>query len=138
MARKATSRIEQEMFDALETFFVGKISGSFYPSDCRPADSKVEDAVLTVSQATAEQIQEGRARINIFVPDIDNGTGRPVPNKERLGVLSALDEIIIDTLNNSDTDYCFDLSQATGTINADDIKQHFVNIEIEFKLITFN
>ena len=138
MARKATSRIEQEMFDALETFFVGRISGSFYPSDCRPADSKVEDAVLTVSQATAEQIQEGRARINIFVPDIDNGKGRPVPNKERLGVLSALDELIIDTLNNSDTDYCFDLSQATGTVNADDIKQHFVNIEIEFKLITFN
>ena len=138
MARKATSRIEQEMFDALETFFVGKISGNFYPSDCRPADSKVEDAVLTVSKATADQIQEGRARINVFVPDIDNGTGRPVPDKERLDELSSLDELIIDTLNNSDTDYCFDLSQATETVNAVDIKQHFVNIEIEFKLITFN
>ncbi len=138
MARKATSRIEQEMFDALETFFVGKISGNFYPSDCRPADSKVEDAVLTVSKATADQIQEGRARINVFVPDIDNGTGRPVPNKERLDELSSLDELIIDTLNNSDTDYCFDLSQATETVNAVDIKQHFVNIEIEFKLVTFN
>lgn len=138
MARKATSRIEQEMFDALETFFVGKISGNFYPSDCRPADSKVEDAVLTVSKATADQIQEGRARINVFVPDIDNGTGRPVPNKERLDELSSLDELIIDTLNNSDTDYYFDLSQATETVNAVDIKQHFVNIEIEFKLVTFN
>ncbi len=138
MARKATSKIEQEMFDALETFFVGKISGNFYPSDCRPADSKVEDAVLTVSKATADQIQEGRARINVFVPDIDNGTGRPVPNKERLDELSSLDELIIDTLNNSDTDYCFDLSQATETVNAVDIKQHFVNIEIEFKLVTFN
>lgn len=138
MARKATSRIEQEMFDALETFFVGKISGNFYPSDCRPADSKVEDAVLTVSKATADQIQKGRARINVFVPDIDNGTGRPVPNKERLDELSSLDELIIDTLNNSDTDYCFDLSQATETVNAVDIKQHFVNIEIEFKLVTFN
>lgn len=138
MARKATSRIEQEMFDALETFFVGKISGNFYPSDCRPADSKVEDAVLTVSKATADQIQEGRARINVFVPDIDNGTGRPVPDKERLDELSSLDELIIDTLNNSDTDYCFDLSQATETVNAVDIKQHFVNIEIEFKLVTFN
>lgn len=138
MARKATSRIEQEMFDALETFFIGKISGNFYPSDCRPADSKVEDAVLTVSKATAAQIQEGRARINVFVPDIDNGTGRPVPHKERLDELSSLDELIIDTLNNSDTDYCFDLSQATETVNAVDIKQHFVNIEIEFKLVTFN
>lgn len=138
MARKATSRIEQEMFDALEHFFDRKISGAFYPSDCRPADSEAEDAVLTVSKATADQIQNGRARINVFVPDIDNGTGRPVPNKERLDELSSLDELIIDTLNNSDTDYCFDLSQATETVNAVDIKQHFVNIEIEFKLVTFN
>lgn len=138
MARKATSRIEQEMFDALETFFVGRISGSFYPSDCRPADSKVEDAVLTVSQATAEQIQEGRARINIFVPDIDNGTGRPVPDKDRLIALSELDEQIIDVLNEADTDYEFDLSKGTETINAEAIKQHFVNITIEFKYITFN
>ena len=138
MARKATSRIEQEMYDALEHFFDGKISGGFYPSDCRPLDSKVEDAVLTVSNATAEQIQEGRARINIFVPDIDAGLGRPVPHKERLDELSSLDEAIIETLNSADTDYSFDLFKATETINAENIKQHFVNINIEFKYITFN
>lgn len=126
------------MYDALEHFFDGKISGCFYPSDCRPADSKVEDAVLTVSNATAEQIQEGRARVNIFVPDIDAGVGRPVPYKERLDELSSLDEAIIETLNDADTDYYFDLFNATETINAEDIKQHFVNINIEFKYITFN
>lgn len=138
MARKATSRIEQEMYDALEHFFDGKISGCFYPSDCRPADSKVEDAVLTVSNATADQIQEGRARINIFVPDIDSGLGRPVPDKGRIDELSTLDEEIIETLNNADTDYSFDLFKATETINAEDIRQHFVNINIEFKYVTFN
>lgn len=138
MARKATSRIEQEMYDALEHFFDGKISGTFYPSDCRPADSVVEDAVLTVSNVTAEQIQEGRARINIYVPDIDNGSGRPVPDKRRLDALSALDELIVETLNNADTDYEFDLFKATETLNAEEIKQHFVNINIEFKYITFN
>lgn len=138
MARKATSRIEQEMYDALEHFFDGKLSGAFYPSDCRPADSEVEDAVLTVSNATAEQIQDGIARINIYVPDLDNGSGRPVPNKDRLAELSDLDEQIIDVLNEADTDYEFDLSKATETINAEDIKQHFVNITIEFKYITFN
>ncbi len=138
MARKSTVRIEQEMYNALETFFYGRISGHFYPSDCRPADSKVEDAVLTVSNASADQVQEGRARINIFVPDVDNGSGRPVPDKGRLEELSSLDELIIETLNAADTDYEFDLFQATGTINAEDIKQHFVNINIEFKLVTFN
>lgn len=138
MARKATSRIEQEMYDALEHFFEGKISGEFYPSDCRTADSEVEDAVLTVSNATAEQIQDGIARINIYVPDLDNGSGRPVPDKDRLIAISELDEQIIDVLNKADTDYEFDLSKGTETINAEAIKQHFVNITIEFKYITFN
>lgn len=138
MSRKPTSRIEQEMYDALEHFFDGKISGAFYPSDCRPADSVVEDAVLTVSNATAEQVQDGVARVNIYVPDIDNGSGRPVPDKDRLTELSDLGEKIIAVLNAADTDYEFDLAKATETINAEEIKQHFVNITIEFKHITFN
>ena len=138
MARKATSRIEQDMYDALEHFFEGKISGKFYPSDCRPADSEVEDAVLTVSNATAEQIQDGIARINIYVPDLDNGSGRPVPDKDRLIALSELDEQIIDVLNEADTDYEFDLAKSTETINAEAIKQHFVNITTEFNHVTFN
>lgn len=126
------------MYEALEGFFEGLISGDFYPSDCRPLDSKKEDAVLTVSNVSSEQIQEGIARVNIFIPDVDNGSGRPVPNKERLDVLSALDERIIETLNAADTDYEFDLSKATETFNAEDIKQHFVNITLKFKLLTFN
>lgn len=138
MARKATSRIEQDMYDALEHFFEGKISGEFYPSDCRPADSEVEDAVLTVSNATAEQIQDGIARINIYVPDLDNGSGRPVPDKDRLIAISELDEQIIDVLNEADTDYEFDLAKSTETINAEAIKQHLVNITIEFNHVTFN
>lgn len=138
MSRKTTSRIEQEMYDALEHFFDGKISGAFYPSDCRPADSVVEDAVLTVSNATAEQVQDGVARVNIYVPDLDNGSGRHVPDKDRLTELSDLGEKIIDVLNAADTDYEFDLAKATETINAEEIKQHFLNITIEFKHITFN
>lgn len=126
------------MYDALEHFFDGKISGAFYPSDCRPADSVVEDAVLTVSNATAEQVQDGVARVNIYVPDLDNGSGRPVPDKDRLTALSELDEQIIDVLNGADTDYEFDLAKATETINAEEIKQHFVNITIEFNHVTFN
>ena len=126
------------MYDALEHFFEGKISGEFYPSDCRPADSEVEDAVLTVSNATAEQIQDGIARINIYVPDLDNGSGRPVPDKDRLIAISELDEQIIDVLNKANTDYEFDLAKSTETINAEAIKQHFVNITIEFNHVTFN
>ena len=138
MARKNTITIEQEILAALEPLFAGRISGNIYPSDCRPLDSKLEDAIITVSSASAEQIQEGRARLNIYVPDINNNSGRLVPDKERLEELALLDEEVVAVLNEANTDYYFDLFQATASIADPDIKQHFVNINLEFKYITFN
>lgn len=138
MARKSTIAIEQDIFNLLESFFFGKISGSFYPSDCRPSNSKLEDAILTVSKVSAEQIQNGRARINIYVPDIDNNSGRFVPDKERLQELASLDEEIVTILNEADTDYDFDLFQGTEIIADENINQHFVNINLGLKRITFN
>ena len=138
MARKNTITIEQEILAALEPLFAGRISGNIYPSDCRPLDSKLEDAIITVSSASAEQIQEGRARLNKYVPDINNNSGRLVPDKERLEELALLDEEVVAVLNEANTDYFFDLFQATASIADPDIKQHFVNINLEFKYITFN
>ena len=137
MAIKSTAIIEQQMYEWLEQFMADKVSGGFYPSDCRPGNSAQEDAVLTVSYADASQVQAGRAKLNIYVPDIDCGSNRVVPNKTRLQELSQLDETIIATLNEADTDYLYFLSAATHTINDPDIGQHFVNINIGFKLITF-
>lgn len=137
MARKNTITIEQEMVAALGPFLSDIVSGSVYPSDCRPLNSKLEDAIIAVSSASAEQIQEGRARLNIYVPDIDNNSGRLVPDKERLEELAALDEEVVAVLNASNSDYEFDLFQATAAIADPDIKQHFVNINLEFKYITF-
>lgn len=138
MARKTTSQIEQAIYDALEQYFVGRISGMLYPSDCRPLDSNLEDAVISVGSTSSEQIQTGRAKLNIYVPDIDNNSGRLVPDKERLNELSILTEDILKILNEADTDYLFGLSQATGIIAVPDINQHFVNINLEFDCITFN
>ena len=137
MARKSTAQIEQEMYEVLERLITANIGGGFYPSDCRPASSRQEDAVLTATYATASQIQSGRAKLNIYVPDIDCGIGRAVPDKTRIQELALLDEAIIDTLNAADTDYNFYLSQATHTIADPEIEQHFVNINIGFRLITF-
>lgn len=137
MAKKSTAQIEQEMYEALEPFMTGKIGGGFYPSDCRPGDSAQEDAVLTVTYANASQVQAGRAKLNIHVPDIDCGSNRAVPNKTRLQELSQLDEAIIECLNEADTDYLFYLSDATHTLAEPEARQHFVNINIGFKLFTF-
>jgi len=82
MANKGLTTIELEMYAALEGLMERTIKGTFYSSETRPLDANTEDAVLTVSNATAGQFQEGRARLNIYVPDIDIGGTSLVPDKE--------------------------------------------------------
>lgn len=137
MAKKGTTKIELELYAALEELMGSTIQGTFYPSDLRPLDANTEDAVLTVSNATASQIQEGRARLNIYVPDIDNGGATLVPDKERLMELEGLTDKVVETLNEADTAYIFDLFQATATIAVPGKSEHFLNIGIHFKLATF-
>ena len=135
--------IEQFVYDALAPLLSreqgeGVISGDLYPEDCRPLDSKEEDAVIAVGTGFAEQIQSGRARLNIFVPDIDNGTGRKVKDKTRLEAISRLDSEIVRLLNEADTDYRWKLFQSTATFAEPDIEQHFVNVNLQFERVTFN
>jgi hypothetical protein len=137
MAKKGTTKIELEMYAALEKLMGSTIQGTFYPSDLRPLDASTEDAVLTVSNATATQIQEGRARLNIYVPDIDNGGATLVPDKARLMELEELTDKVVETLNEADTTYIFDLFQATATIAVPGKNEHFLNIGIHFKLANF-
>jgi len=143
MSKKTNEQIEQFIWDALAPLLskeqgAGTISGDLYPEDCRPLDSKLEDAVIAVSNGFPGQVQSGRARLNIYVPDIDCGYGRKVKNKGRLEELSRLDTVIVDMLNASDTDYLWGLFATTATIAAADIEQHFVNINLEFNCVTFN
>lgn len=138
MARKGQTTIEMEMYTALEELMGQTIKGTFYPSEVRPLEATTEDAVLTVSNATAEQIQEGRARLNIYVPDIDIGGASLVPDKARLMELEAITEKVVEKLNEADTAYYFDLFQATATIAVPERNEHFVNIGIHFRLATFS
>ena len=137
MASKGTTTIEMDMYAALEELMGSTIRGTFYPSELRPIEAKTEDAVLTCSNATAGQIQEGRARLNIYVPDINNGGASLVPDKARLMELEAIDEQVLQTLNDSCTAYIFDKFQTTTTIAVPERNEHFVNIGIHFKLATF-
>lgn len=123
-----------EMYAALEELMGKTIKGTFYPSEVRPLEANTEDAVLTVSNATAGQIQEGRARLNIYVPDIDNGGGSLVPDKARLMELGKIADEVVEKLNEADTAYYFDLFQATATIGVPGKSEHFVNIGIHFRL----
>jgi hypothetical protein len=140
MASKSTIRIETEMYNALEALLDKMIQGNFYPGSTvqRPDTATTEDAVLTVSSAETGQIEEGIARLNIYVPDIDCGMPTKVGNTGRLDELAAADEEVVDTLNGADTDYLFELKQATQVLSVPDKSEHFVNITLRFRLVTFN
>ncbi len=138
MARKGLTQIELEMYSALEELMGNTIKGTFYPSEVRPLEATTEDAVLTVSSATADQIQEGRARLNIYVPDINIGGESLVPDKARLMELEGITELVVEKLNEANTAYTFDLFQATATVAVPGKSEHFVNIGIHFRLATFS
>lgn len=138
MAVKGTTEIELEMFAALEGLMEQTIRGDFYTSGTRPVTATTEDAVLTVSNAGAAQIEEGRARINIFVPGIDNGGETLVPDKGRLKQLEAAGAQVVRTLNDADTDYLFELLNAPASIQVPGTEVWYVNIVMKFKFLTFN
>lgn len=138
MAIRTAIEIEEMMYGALESCFEGKISGTLYKEGCRPLDSELEDAVIAVGKTSAGQIQQGRAIVNIYVPDIDNNSKRLVPDKNRLSELANMKDNLLGVLNSADTDYLFRLANTPEAVAATDIKQHFVNINLDFECITFN
>lgn len=126
------------MYNALVDVFPGIIGGTLYKEGTRPIDATTEDAVIVVSGGDAEQVQTGRAHINIYVPDIDNGSGNLVVDKDRLTELSDCDETIVEALNNAlFAEYTFRLYKMTDTFAEADINQHFANVNLEFERITF-
>ena len=130
--------IEQFVYDALAPLLskdqgIGVISGDLYPEDCRPLDSDKEDAVIAVGDGFPSQIQSGRVRVNIYVPDIDCGFGRKVKDKGRCQEIAALDKEILRLLNAASNQYLWKFFRTTKTFAEPDIEQHFVNVNLSFK-----
>jgi hypothetical protein len=148
MARKSTITIGLVMYRALEDFINRTINGTFYPPQTvnseggdvavRGADADTEDAVLTVARATAGQVQDGTARLNIYVADIDCGLPNKVANTGRLQEIADKGEEMLIHLNVTDTDYIFDFAQAPTAGAVPGKAEHYVNFTFNFKRITFN
>lgn len=135
--KKGKAQIEQDVYNSLVDFFQEKITGALYMSETRPRDSRQEDAVIAAGEPSGQQIQKGRVRILIFVHDIDNGTGAPVPNLERIQELEALGQEIIDTLHDHLPDYSFEFLTAPYSGHNPDVREHFVNIHLQYARQTF-
>lgn len=135
--RKGKAQIEQDIYDALVAFIEEAIDGTLYTSDTRPRDSKSEDAVIVAGAPSSDQWQVGRVRILVFVPDIDNNSGRPVKDTERIQHVEALSEPIIDTLHEALPEYAFDLFTAPDDGQIPGTEEHFVNIHLQYTRQTF-
>lgn len=131
---KSELQIEQDVYNMLNSELKVIISGNVYKQGCRPIDANTEDAVISVSDASAEQIQLGHIQINVYVPDIGDK-----PDKGRLTEISNEHESLCELMNELTTDeYTFYPGKAAKAYEEPDIKQHFVNFDIEFERITFN
>ncbi len=135
--KKGKAQIEQDIFDALGAFFADAIEGDLYMSDTRPRDSEAEDAVIVAGAPSGEQWQKGRVRILVFVQDIDNNSGRPVKDIERIQQIEQMAEPIIDTLHSALPDYAFELFTAPDDGQVPETTEHFVNIHLQFTRQTF-
>lgn len=135
---KSAEQIEQDVYDLLRPYLKTVIHGEVYRNESRPGDAKTEDAVIAVSNASADQIQVGHVYVNIYVPDVNNGTGFLVPAKGRLTELSGLHESLCEYMNERTTDeYTFYPGKSAKTIPESNIHQHFVSMDIEFQRTTF-
>lgn len=130
---KSELQIEQDIYNLLKGELKSMISGSVYKNGMRPIDAQTEDAVIAVSDASAEQIQLGHVQINVYVPDIND-----MPDKARMTELSEQHENLCELMNALTTDeYTFYPSRAARPYEVPELRQHFVNFEIEFERITF-
>lgn len=130
---KSELQIEQDVYDLLRDELKSMIDGEVYRQGTRPIDAQTEDAVIAVSDASAEQIQLGHVQINVYVPNIGN-----MPDKARMTELSEQHENLCEMMNELTTDeYRFYPSRAARPFEVPELRQHFVNFEIEFERTTF-
>lgn len=130
---KSELQIEQDIYNLLKDELKSMISGNVYKNGMRPIDAQTEDAVIAVSDASADQIQLGHVQINVYVPNIGD-----MPDKARMTELSEQHENLCELMNALTTDeYTFYPSRAARPYEVPELRQHFVNFEIEFERITF-
>ena len=134
--KKTGSQIEFDVFSILRgSLLATTIKGSIFREGMRPNGAKTEDAIVSFVAGLDDQIQTGVVNVNIYVPDIANGSAVPVKNGSRCQELEILSNNIIQSLIPGE--YRFKLGATIQTYKAEGIDQHFVNCKIKFEFTTF-
>ena len=130
--RKTASEIESDMYALINSSALkATITGQIYRDGYRPLNAKTEDAVISFLTGLDAQTQTGVLNLNIYVSDIDNGTGVLVKNGARCRTLEMLANQII--LGFTPGAYRYELGGIIQTFAAEGTNQHFVNARIKFQ-----
>lgn len=124
-----------QAYAALEGMMAWLLRGSFYAHpDDRPADAATEDAVISVTALDAAQVQRGRLRVTVFVPDMDNGGAALVADGQRLAdVAAALTRLAVRTLGENMPDWGFTLAEAPHAGRVSGREEHYVAAAIDMQ-----
>jgi len=133
---KTGQQFEDDVFMLVNTSVLKTIiNGDVYKFGMRPIDSKKEDIVIKFISGLADQIQVSRVSINCYVPNISNDkSGMLKKDIARCKQLElALNQFVSNLLHD---EYKFKLLSTIQTVEDAEIKQHFVSVRLELKLLT--
>ena len=133
---KTGEEVELDVFNIVkESPLAKEIRGMVYREGTRPLDSKSEDIVVSFLTGLEGQFQTGSVNVNIYVPNVDNGSKVLVKDAARCRYLGRKADEVVRSLKPSD--YYFSLGAMIQSYKAEKLEQYFVNVKINFKLKTF-
>ena len=130
-------QLETILYNALKTMVL-PINGEVYYSGMRPTqngnDQNKEDIVVRSLTGDNKQVQKGSCLVNVYVPDITVASGAVLKDKRRTDALEQW-AATLPTVFTKATGILFRPSGMITTLKEPDIKEHFVSLKMDFKLL---
>lgn len=130
--KKTASEITADFYKFIKESDLAKaVNGGVYLDGLRPANSQKEDIIIAFMTGLFDVFdQTGKVVVNIYVPDKDS-SGIKKKNFQRCREIERACQNFIDTFNSNK--YRLMLGNIIQTFAEEDINQHFVNLQIEFR-----
>lgn len=130
-------QLETILYNALKAMAL-PINGEVYYSGMRPTqngnDPNKEDIVVRSLTGDNKQVQKGSCLVNVYVPDITVASGAVLKDKRRTDTLEQWATTLPTVLTRA-TGILFRPSGMITTLKEPDIKEHFVSLKMDFKLL---
>lgn len=130
--------LEQFLYDKVKKFLAGTLSGGVYKSGIRPAlevpNEHKEDAVVGVLTGTGAELQRGTCYVNVYIPDIEISGGYYVQNKTRCAEIAKKINNLDVYLRQGENIY-FTKPDMIVVLEEEKLREHFVSLKLEFKVL---